>query len=63
MAGQRAAVFFFLLFSALSPSAAGWSGVDSSTAALRDRAEDYLHVTVARLDHWLRTGRFVLDVA
>lgn len=37
--------------------------LDSSTAALRAQAEDYLHVTVARLEHWLRTGRFVLDVA
>ncbi|WP_392542202.1 phosphotransferase enzyme family protein [Oryzobacter telluris] len=35
--------------------------LDSSTAALRAQAQDYLHVTVARLRHWLDTGRFVLD--
>ncbi len=34
---------------------------ESSTAALRAQAEDYLHVTVARLRHWLDTGHFVLD--
>lgn len=30
----------------------------SSTASLRAEAHDYLRVTVARLRHWLRSGRF-----
>ncbi len=37
--------------------------LDSSTAALRAQAEDYVHVTLGRLRHWLDTGRFVLDPA
>ena len=35
--------------------------LDSTTAAMRAQAEDYVHVTLARLRHWLDTGHFVLD--
>jgi Ser/Thr protein kinase RdoA (MazF antagonist) len=33
----------------------------TSTAQWRTHAEEYLGTTVARLTHWMRTGRFVLD--
>jgi Ser/Thr protein kinase RdoA (MazF antagonist) len=35
--------------------------LDSTTAAMRAQAEEYVHVTLARLRHWLDTGHFVLD--
>lgn len=35
--------------------------LDSTTAAMRAQAQDYVHVTLGRLRHWLDTGRFVLD--
>ncbi|HET7761147.1 MAG TPA: phosphotransferase [Phycicoccus sp.] len=33
----------------------------TSTAQWRARAEEYLGTTVARLEHWMRSGRLVLD--
>lgn len=37
--------------------------LDSTTAELRAMADAYAHTAVARLRHWLDTGRFTLDPA
>lgn len=37
--------------------------LESSTAELRALADGYAHTAVARLRHWLETGRFTLDPA